>query len=73
MGCGASNNNVSGIDPQPTNSWANNNHSNYSTQVGSNSNPSTFQSSRRAHNMISKTIIRPKNYRHGSQLTQVLG
>ena len=79
MGCGASNNNVS---DQPTTGnirghRANNNSNNgtVSTNVSNFHHGGVGGGGRGGGGgrtvMISKIIIRPKNYRHGRQLTQV--
>ena len=77
MGCGASNNNVSdrGTTAGNRGTRANSNSSNNSNNniYGTISSTNQQQSIRggRGTTMISKHIMRPKNYRHGRQLTQV--
>jgi hypothetical protein len=75
MGCGASNNNVSdrGTAAGNRGTRANSNNSNNNI-YGTGSSTNQQQSIRgggRGTTMISKLIMRPKNYRHGRQLTQV--
>ena len=78
MGCGASNNNVSdrGTTAGNRGTRANSNNSNnsnnniYGTTISSTNQQQSIRGGR-GTTMISKHIMRPKNYRHGKQLTQV--
>lgn len=76
MGCGASNNNVSdrGTTAGNRGTRANSNNSNNSNNniYGTvSTNQQSVRGGERGTMMISKLIMRPKNYRHGRQLTQV--